>query len=43
MLILLLANKINVEEPSNILYAAAVEFLILDSFIIGFIVRIVIG
>ena len=43
MIILLFANKIKTDEPSRVFYAAAVEFLILDSFVIGFLFRMVAG
>jgi len=43
MIILLFANKIKTDEPSRVLYAAAVELLILDSPIIGLLYRMVAG
>jgi hypothetical protein len=40
MIILLFANKIKTDEPYRIFYAAAIEFLVLDCFVIGYLVRL---
>ena len=43
MIILFISNFVEVNEPENWLYAAAVEFLVIDSLAIGFMVRMVAG
>jgi hypothetical protein len=43
MIILFIANFAKVDEPARWLYAAAVEFLVIDSIAVGFLYRAVAG
>jgi hypothetical protein len=43
MIILFISNFAKVEDPACWLYAAAVEFLVIDSIAIGFICRAIAG
>lgn len=43
MIFLLFAPKIKTEDPENILYAAAVEILVVDSLVIGFLISVILS
>jgi hypothetical protein len=43
LILLFFANKIETDEPSNILYAAGIEILIFDTLALSLLFRMIVG